>query len=240
MIFKIYTDESRQTKEKYMLFSGICVFQHSIDDVEDLIKKFKDKNNMHKELKWQKVSKNKIEEYKRFVDLFFDLLCFGKISFKCLIIDTHRLNNKTYNNNSKLLGFYKMYYQLFWWFGREYLLTDHTKFILHPDKIKSKYSLNELKEILNKRIRKYFKINGITPYKSIEPLDSKKSLILQLNDIILGGIGYSKNGYLQLEKSSKAKKELCNYILKKSKLNSLDLNTPFKEKIFCIWNFPLK
>ena len=34
------------------------------------------------------------------------------------------------------------------------------------------------------------------PFKSIEPKNSKDSDIIQVNDIILGAIGFEKNGYL--------------------------------------------
>jgi hypothetical protein len=79
-----------------------------------------------------------------------------------------------------------------------------------------------------------------SPFGSIIPRDSKKTDIIQIADIILGAIGFQKNGYDLLSGSKPSKKELCEYIAQKAGLKNLVENTPFHNERFTIWNFQLK
>jgi hypothetical protein len=79
-----------------------------------------------------------------------------------------------------------------------------------------------------------------SPFVSIIPRDSKKTDIIQIADIILGAIGFQKNGYDLLSGSKPSKKELCEYIAQKAGLKNLVENTPFHNERFTIWNFQLK
>jgi len=242
MLHHIYCDESRQSKDRFMVFSGIIIPQGNVITFEKTMKKYREECNMHSELKWSKVSKQKLNEYKRFIEYFFSLNNTDKLHFKSIIIDNHKVNHKIFNSGDKELGFYKFYYQLLLLFGRSYYNSKNldTKFIIYPDHRNTKYSLNELKLILNNGISKKLQLTNIQPYKSIEPLNSKSSEIIQINDIILGAIGYIKNGYHLLADSSKAKVELCDYIVKLSGVENLSDDTKFTERRFTIWNFPLK
>jgi len=77
------------------------------------------------------------------------------------------------------------------------------------------------------------------PFVAIEPIDSKKCELGQINDLILGSIGYDKNGYKLITDSSKAKIELCNHIATSAGLEDLSKSTPRKNHRFGIWNFKL-
>lgn len=80
----------------------------------------------------------------------------------------------------------------------------------------------------------------ISPFVAVEPVDSKKSEVGQLNDIILGAIGFQKNGYHLLAGSRKAKIDLVNFIADRAGLKDLSANSPWGRKRLTIWNFRLQ
>lgn len=202
--------------------------------------KYRDEINMVAELKWAKISDQKINEYKRFIEYFFALNNTDYIHFHCIVLDTHQFNHKKFSAGNKEIGFYKFYYQLLLnCFARNYLReNEDDRFIIYLDQRGTNYSLTDLKDILNNGIRKKF---GITEKRvvSIQPVDSKKCESMQINDIIIGAIGYEKNGYHLLAGSKKSKIEMCNYITKLGGLKNLQEDTGWGQVRFKIWNFKL-
>jgi hypothetical protein len=239
-LLHIYCDESRQSQDRYMVLGGIVIRAKMVDSFNSTMTKFREEENMKSELKWSKVTTQKLKEYKRFVDFFFALNNTDKLHFHCLIIDNHAVDHQKFNAGDKEKGFQKFYYQLlFHCFGCAYYQEKYdTKFIIHPDQRNSRYSLEEFKNILNNGMAKKLGV-AVRPFISIEPQDSHLSEPVQLNDIILGAIGFQKNGYNLLAGSRSSKIELADYIAKSAGLENLLNNTPYENKRFTIWNFKL-
>lgn len=241
MVYNIYCDESRQSKDRYMVLGGIIIPQHNIAEFNATMQNFRIEQNMHAELKWTKVSNQKVSEYKRFVDYFFALNNTDKLHFHSIVIDNHKVEHKRFSKGNKELGFYKFYYQLLLYsFGKIYCRNrEDDRFIVILDYRNTTYSLNTLKVVLNRGMKKKFS-NSTNPFVAIEPRDSKESEIIQINDIILGAIGFQKNGYHLLAHARQAKKDLANYIASEAGMDNLCKNSPWGKKRFTIWNFKLK
>jgi hypothetical protein len=224
-----------------MVLGGIIIPYANVQTFTDTMKKYRDRYKMTSELKWSKISKGKLSEYISFVDYFFALVNADKIHFKSIIIDNHLVDHKKYSGGSKEDSFYKFYYQLlFNCFGKKYFIKgNNTQFIVHPDHRDSKYKLDDLRDILNNGMAKHFG-NDIKPFISIEPIISHDSEIVQINDIIIGAIGYHKNGYHLIADSSPAKIKLCEHIIKTGGLRNLSDTTPKSMGRFGIWNFKLR
>lgn len=238
-IYHIFCDESRQTKDRFMVIGAIIINQNSIDIFNDTMKRYRAECKMTKELKWSKISNQKYGAYKLFIDYFFSLNNNNHINFKCLIIDNNKVNHRQYNKGDKELGFYKFTYQLLLHsFGKQYY-NEGVKYIIHLDQRDTKYKLSDLKEILNNGISKRYNIHT-RPFVNVEGLDSKKSDLLQINDIILGSISYQKNKNHLVAGTKKSKMTLSYYILKAAGIDSLDVNTPYSQDRFSIWNFNLR
>lgn len=173
MLYHIYCDESRQTRDRFMIFSGIIISDKSVSSVDNTMAKYRNEERMMAELKWSKVSRQKLREYKIFIDYFFALNTTNRLHFKSIIFDNQKADHKSFSDGDREKGFQKFYYQLLLMFGREYYNHDKdTKFIIYPDYRHSKYSLKELKDILNNGLAKRLKKPGIKPYRSIEPKTS--------------------------------------------------------------------
>lgn len=222
-----------------MVLGGIMARAGSIEKIDQTMRMFRAKQNMHAELKWTKVSNQKAEEYRRFIDLFFALNNSDLVRFHCLIIDNHQVDHRRFNQGDKEVGFYKFYYQLLVHsFGKLHLQKPEVRYHLYLDYRNSSYSLADFKTILNQGIRK--KGAQVDPFLTVEPRDSKSSELMQINDIVLGAVGFQKNGFDLIEGAKQAKVDLAVHIADKAGLINLRESTPYRMERFSIWNFQLQ
>ncbi len=236
-LYRIFADESRQTKDRFMGFTGLIINENDISNIREAITELRNSTNLHAEIKWTKVSKKRVEDYKKFIELIHRF-CFDKIiCIKTLIIDNHKVNNNKYNDRDRELGFYKFYFQLFLIFLREEYVNNTTKIILHPDYRSTKYPIKNIVSILNNTAFKRYQKASVVA--DIEPFKSKDDDIIQIIDLILGAIGYYKNEYHLKQGASKHKIELMNYIQKTLNIEDLGADTVYTKRDFTIWNFPL-
>ena len=183
------------------------------------------------EAKWTKVSKKKLPAYKRIVDTLFG----EDMHFHCLVVDTTLLDHKRFNAGSREIGFNKEVYQLAMKCARLYSTA---LFHLYPDNRETTQKPEDLRLMLNRGCRK----NGDRrdwPFRRCQFRDSKTTPLLQLVDIVIGGIAYRLNGHDKKEKASPAKSELSAYILERAKIAD-----PFKDTVrvadFTIWHRKLR
>jgi len=224
-----------------MVLGGIIIPQENVKNFNQTMHNFRVEQKMFAELKWTKVTDQKLIAYKRFVEYFFALNNTDKVHFHSIILDNHKINYKKFSKGDKELGFYKFYYQLLLHsFGKKYCREgENDRFIVHLDYRTTSYSLNVLKIVLNRGMRKKYNITT-EPFVSIEPRESKKTELLQIVDILIGAIGFQKNGYDLLSDTRKSKKELARFIAKEAGLKDLRQNSPWGNNRFTIWNFRLQ
>jgi hypothetical protein len=241
MVYHIYCDESRQSQDRFMVIGGLIIDAPEIERFTATMRKFRDEQKMFAELKWTKVTDQKLPQYKRFVDYFFALNNTDVLHFHCIIVDNHQVDHHKFSKGDKELGFYKFYYQLLLHsFGKRYCREgEDDRFIVRLDERNSSYSLGTLKVVLNRGLNKKYKIST-EPFVSIEPMNSKASELMQVNDIILGAIGSQKNGYDLLAGGRASKRELGQYIAAAAGLKDLKESTPWGRHRFTIWNFRLQ
>lgn len=195
--------------------------------------------NMQSELKWSKISNQKINEYSAFIDYFFAMLNTNKLHFKSMIVDTYKLDYKKHHGNSKHKGFIRLYHTfLLNCFGKQYYSNiEFNEFVVQPDEIDEMHDVAILKRCLNSSMYKHGAMYSV--FKSIDPTKSHNSELNQVADIILGAIGYHKNGYHLKQGACRAKVELSNKIANSIKVKQLGENTPKRDK-FGMWNIKLK
>ncbi len=238
-LYHIYCDESRQTEERYMALGGILITERRAMELEESVRKFRTECNMHAEMKWGKVSNGKLPEYKKFLDLFFALNRSNFAHFHCMILDTSKFDHAAFNSGDREVGFYKFYYQLLLHcFGKKFAKIPDARLLVRLDARTSSYPLEQLKSCLNSGMKKKFEIEA-APFHSVEPRDSRDVGLLQMVDILIGAVGYRKNGYHLIPSSSPAKINLTEYITQESGLRSLVYNTTKDVRRFTLWNFRL-
>jgi hypothetical protein len=187
---EIYCDESRQDLfsnkgaineyNRYICIGGISVSETARKEMKLKIKEIQKKHNVLGEFKWKRVTPSKYEFYEELIDLFFSYD--NNVRFRCVVIDARQIDMKKYNNDDSELGFYKFYYQLL-----VYWINNNERYKIYTDcKVNKKNTrLKELKEILNNKCNNNVEL--------IQAIDSKESLMLQLEDILMGAVGYRCN-----------------------------------------------
>ncbi|WP_185903689.1 DUF3800 domain-containing protein [Hathewaya massiliensis] len=190
MDIEIYCDESRQDlfcnrnsikiNNRYICIGGVLINKSIREELKNSIKELQKKHNVFNEFKWKTVTPSKYDFYEELIDLFFSYD--EKLKFRCIVIDAEQIDMKTYNNDDSELGFYKFYYQLL-----VYWIDKHNQYNVYTDyKINRKNTrLKELKEILNAKSGDRVNL--------IQAINSKESLILQLEDVLMGAVGYKYN-----------------------------------------------
>jgi len=213
----VYCDESSQSKDRYMVIGGIWIPALNVQSFDEDIAKFRNDYNMKNELKWGKISKGKLNEYKIFIDIIFDYINKLYLLYRCVIVDMWQYDNKKYNKGDYELGFYKIYYQLLF----QYYLKAY-KYLIYPDDRQNSYKhrLEALKIILNRGIRKKYGIN-FDPIRNIEPRKSHEVNLIQAVDVLTGAIAYKWNKKDHEKCASPAKIEIANYIALKANMPSL-------------------
>jgi hypothetical protein len=231
-LMHVYCDESSQSGNKYLVIGGIWISAENVSCIDNMVAAFRHNTSMVNELKWGKVSKGKLDEYKKFIDIVFNGIYKQYLIYRCIVVNMEQYDNDTYNKGDKELGFYKIYYQL--------LLQNYIRgyrYIIYPDDRKNsyKYRLEALKIILNRGIRKKYEIN-FDPIRNIEARDSHNVNLIQAVDVITGAIGYRWNKRHLMENASISKTQLSEYIAQKANLPTLATYHKKGESVgFNIW-----
>lgn len=205
----LYCDESRQDllvnkgaitpNNQYVCIGGLAVPREKRNELKSKINDLKKQYGIVNEFKWGNVSANKIDFYKSLIDLFFEE-SFTDICFRCVVIDANEIDNEKYNDDDQELGYYKFYYQLIHnWINSNFLYYVFTDYKTN----KETNRLHELKRILNRRLVK----DNIT---IVQAVDSKESVILQMQNILMGVVAYKYNW--GVDGKSVAKMELVAYV----------------------------
>lgn len=232
--FAFYADESGISQDRFTVVGGLCMHRNTAEEVYASIAKYRNDNNMKAELKWSKVSNQKVSEYKALVDLFFALNNTNHVQFHAVIFDSHQANHTKYNAGDPDIGLSKLYYDL--------LLHKFVKVCGNVgslfaclDKRNSSTSLDDLRRMLNATAARDHEMpHG--PLGQLVARDSKSDCMLQMNDVILGAVCSIRNGRHLLADTREAKRELALYVLEKSGLQTFERDSPRSVPRFTIWN----
>lgn len=215
--FNIYCDESchlERDHKSYMFLGSISVAYNQINGITQRIKDIKKRHNFYAEIKWTNVSKSKYKFYEELIEYFFET----EMAFRCVGIEKNKIDyesfEKTYDD-----FYYTMYYTLL-----NYKIDTLSTYNVYLD-IKDTLSankVNKLKTILNTKF-------GV--FRNVQNIKSHESLILQLNDFIMGAISYLHNDTL---KRNIAKVKLIEKISELSKENLQGTNYNKKLNLFFI------
>ncbi len=183
------------------------------------------------EMKWGSVSKGKLEAYRRLVDAFFDDDAFRGVDFHSTIVDTWQQDHQRFGDGDRDKTFNKELYQLAAKFARLY---PQALFHLYPDERETAHRPGELRDILNFGRRK----NGDRrdfPYRRCHFRNSGATPLIQLVDVMLGGIAYRINGHANAIEASPSKVDLSRHILTRAGVRSVSADTARSGK-FTIWH----
>lgn len=232
----IYCDESchlQNDKEPVMVISAVYCPIEKKEEIFERLYSFKVKHNLipknkkndkdnrpYYELKWNKVSKSKIEYYKDVINYFFDD---DDLQFRVLVVSNKTDIDYEKFNHTHDTFYYKMYFGML-----KAILNPENSHHIYIDikDTKSKEKVHKLEQVL--RNDKYDYSKEII--KKVQQVRSHEVEILQLADLLVGATAYVNRGLA----NSKAKNELINLIKHRSKY-SLTKSTLLKERKFNVF-----
>ncbi len=197
--FYIFCDESLKKGKYYSNFYGAVLIDKSeFEKVKNVIvSKVQDLQIENAELKWGHVNTYKLEQYKEVIDVFFEFIKANVIKLRIMFTDNRFIANdltKAHHENQYHILYYHF---LKLAFGFKYITSDlpldlEIYFDKLPDSNKKNllfknyiYGIQFLPEFSNSKI--------IIKKDSIYEVDSKKHILMQCLDVILGAMAFRLN-----------------------------------------------
>lgn len=221
-MINIYCDESCHLEHdnyKVMVLGAIWLPEQKKEEIFERLKEIKLKNGFSTsfEIKWNKVSKQKVDFYLELINYFFDD---DDLHFRTLVVPNKSILDHSSFNQTHDDFYYKMYFDLL-------------KIILSPD-----YSYNIYLDIKDTRsqskVEKLHDVLCSSHYdfekniiKKIQQVRSHEVYALQLCDLLTGAISYL---HRNLE-TSETKLKLINRIRERSGYTLLHNTLPKEDKL---------
>lgn len=222
----IYCDESDKSGKHFSNFyGGLIINTKHIDEVTERLTDRLTAQNLNNELKWSRVTENYLEKYKQVIDLLFDLIEEGKIKIRIMftqnIFIPQGLTAEQKDNEYTLL-----YYQFIKnAFGLKHAPTA-LNLRIYVDKLpETKDRSERFKDYLRslEDISGFRNVPVIIKRENVTEIDSKKHILLQQLDIVLGAMQFRLNdkhlekaeGSTRRGKRTIAKEKLYNHIRKR-------------------------
>lgn len=235
LISEIYCDESSQTRHRYMAMGGIIIPSAEVGPANARIAALRLPELPQGEMKWGSVSRGKLAPYTRLVDSFFDDPEFARVDFHTSVVDTWGQDHAAFNDGDREVTFNKELYQLAAKFARLY---PDKLFHLYPDDRETSQLPGRLREILNWGRRKKGDRRDF-PYRRCHFRKSHETPLLQLVDVMLGGLAYQINGHNLAAGASAAKIELSAHITQRAGIQNPLADTAVSGK-FTVWHRQLQ
>jgi hypothetical protein len=231
--YNIYCDESchlENDHQKVMVLGAVKCDKAYKKIIFNDIRNIKEKYNMNKfcEVKWTKVSPDKIEMYCELVEYFFNN---EHLSFRAVIVDKTELKHEQFNQTHDEF-YYKVYYQLL---SRIVVPNRENYIYLDIKDTKGARKVRKLREVLSNDIYDF----NMESIKNVQNINSKESEILQLADILIGAISYLNRNENEKSNFSNSKMKLIELISNKSGYN-LKKTTFLSEEKFNLFFMELR
>jgi hypothetical protein len=224
MDFEVYCDESgqdlfrsRASGQRYVLIGGVWIKAGERPEHKRSIRALRAQHGVHGEFKWRRVSRSRVEFYKRLVGLFFD----RDIRFRVVVLRADELDAVQFHDADNELMFYKFYYQLL-----HHWILDFNRYRIFVDTKTNRVQgrLRVLERCLSNA--------NLSSKVEVQALPSQELDLIQLADVIIGAVSYRFHGWT----TSKAKREVVQEI--ESHLpNGRIEPTPKAEEKFNVFRF---
>ena len=195
----VWCDESDAKGKFYSNFyGGVLIKSEDLHEVQIQLQKTCKRLNLFDEIKWHKVSRHYVDKYMEAMNAFFALVAAGKVKVRIMFTQNAfiptRLTDRHRNEE-----FFILYYQFIKHaFGLAYSNKSDQDINLRlyfdylPDTLERRQVFKEY--IKGIQATRFFQLSRLKIRKQdIAEVDSKKHLVLQLLDVVLGAICFRLN-----------------------------------------------
>ena len=176
MSFTVYCDESRHDgspKNAYLAIGGLWVPTEQKTTLTKELRALCKAQGLGSELKWSKVSEQKLAAYQAVIDFFFA----KDLRFRVILVEQAKLNYAQFKDGDDELGFYTFYYEMLskW-------LQQPVAYNLLLDFKKNKGA--DRYQVLARCLRHKMPVGATL--SGVNVIDSGDSPLAQLADILIG------------------------------------------------------
>jgi hypothetical protein len=217
MKFNLICDESG-TSERYLVVGGLTLPRTNHETLARELAALKAAKGFRPEgeFKWGKVSKAYLPHYQALLTWFFGHLKANHLRFRAHVVDTSAHVYRHYGEGDREKAFYKIFYHLLFQSVRRLALEEEGSnvLILLDDKTnRYPFQLPVLKKALNAGLRRELGVADLVA--NVEPRQSSgvnAEPLIQVVDVLIGAIGYGRNGHLHRADASPAKVEMVKFL----------------------------
>jgi hypothetical protein len=230
--FVYYCDES-SFHDTHMAVAGLAVSQGMVPEILSQITAINQRCKIQNEVKWENAKPRRQNAHEAYIDLLFELIKKNHAHFHVRFAPFDDYDHSLSGRNKRQDTVGKMHYQLILHRPVKYYGADN-QLIIHPDNGTCTAKLSSMRVHLNAdgKQKHGHKDNCIT---HIQCKNSKHEPMLQLLDVSLGALTAYKNGRHLKPDTSEVKKRLAEHAFAKTKLTSLDKNTPINSRKMNVW-----
>jgi len=201
--YRIYADESVSSGKYYSNFYGGALINLSdINLIENELNSKKQELNLNGEIKWTKVTDNYLDKYIEMINLFFKFIKSEKIKVRIMFAQnafvSEGLTKEQTDNEYSILYYYFLKDAFGLKFSNDAPFRNKVNFSFYLDDLPC--SKEQKQSLKNSMFRYNYELrqNNIE-IKEIVEIDSKKHVIQQCMDIILGSMNFKLNDFDKLK-----------------------------------------
>ena len=181
MDIDVYCDEafpdlfsSKNPQAKYLIIGSLWLKRDDRDRFKSDIHRLRDQYKVGGEFKWTKVSPSRVDFYKALLHWFFEQG--EELRFRCIAIDHQQVDLIHFHESDQELGFYKFYYQIL-----HHWIHQFNSYRIYCDLKRNRFRdrLHTLKQCLTFA-------NLMATIETVQSVQSKESVLLQLSDVLVG------------------------------------------------------
>lgn len=223
--------DSSSRDADFMVVGGFAVSGNRISEIEDQIAALRDDAGIRSEFHWSAYrGGGKQTGYEALVRYGFDLVNKRKAAFHVMIVPFKGHNHKAIAGENRDTSINRMYYQLFLHrLGRFY----GQKRAIHI-RLDAGNDCKDICQMRNQLCADAYRTYRTRPncIRTIEPIRSENSGLIQLSDVVLGGIA-AKAYNLQ---HTSPKGGLATFILQASGRHTWNVDTPASARFLTVWH----
>ena len=215
----------------YMVAGGFAVASHRIQEIEWNVSLLRNIAGI-REFHWSDYKGGKTQEaYETLVRYAFDLVHKGHAAFHTIISPFKGYKHKAKPGENRDTSVNRMYFQLL--LHRPARLYGKSR-VIHV-RLDAGNDSESICAMRNELCAKAYNQHKTRPncIKSLQAMPSEKSGIIQMADVILGGIATKRNGVVH----TSPKGSLADLILESSGHSGWHVDTHFNAKKLTVWNF---
>ena len=195
----VYVDESyTDNDQRCMAFGGVMLTVEESHSLKASIAKWRLRKGIGStEIKWTKVTPNRLWRFKEFARGALHHVRAGRMAFRCAVFDKRSLNFRKYYDSDKEQGYYMLMYQ--------FLLNcfvkavgENDRMFVYMDQRHTPYALGDLVDILNAGIARKTGWRSVKIVRTVEPRDSKTCDFIQMADLLAGAVASQNNDKIDL------------------------------------------